>query len=152
MSEGLKTEVLEMKRTFNAPLERVYRAFTEAEAVSQWGCGRRYENVNLDMDVRPGGVIHHRVIAKDDRRLWTFFGVYQEVEPKVKLAYTFDWKTDWREAPSPSSVEISFSDLGDTTEIQMIHSGMPAPGIASTKSHWNEFMEVLEELLDEGRI
>jgi uncharacterized protein YndB with AHSA1/START domain len=152
MLEAVKTEVVEMKRTFNAPLETVYRAFTEVEAVSQWGCGHTYVNVNLDMDVRPGGVIHHRVKAKSDGSRWTFFGVYQEVETDKKLAYTFDWKTDWRESPTPSLVEIEFFDQGDRTEIHLSHSGVPGPGIPSTEAHWTEFLGVLDDLLNEGAI
>jgi uncharacterized protein YndB with AHSA1/START domain len=150
MSEAVKTEVVEMKRIFNAPLETVYRAFTEVEAVNRWGCGHTYDNVNLDMDVRPGGVIHHRVKAKSDGSRWTFFGVYQEVETNKKLAYTFDWKTDWRESPTPSLVEVEFFDRGDTTEILLFHSGVPGPGISSTESHWTEFLGVLDDFLNEG--
>lgn len=150
MTEALKTEVVEMIRTFNAPLAVVYRAFTEMEAVSKWGCGHTYENILLDMDVRPGGVIHHRVKSRKDGSLWTFFGVYQEVESNQKLAYTFDWKTDWREEPTPSMVEIEFFAKGDKTEIQLHHSGVPGPGIPSTEGHWNEFLGVLDDLLNKG--
>lgn len=150
MSEVVKMEaVVEIKRTFKAPLDTVYRAFTEVEAVSQWGCGNRYENINLDMDVRPGGVIHHRVKAKEDGSRWTFFGVYQEVEPNTKLVYTFDWKTDWREDPTPSMVEINFIDQGEETEIQLSHSGVPGPGIPSTEAHWSEFLGLLGDLLEQ---
>ena len=150
MSEVVKTgEVVEIKRTFKAPLDTVYRAFTEVGAVSQWGCGTRYENINLDMDVRPGGVIHHRVTAKEDGSPWTFFGVYREVEPNTKLVYTFDWKTDWREDPTPSTVEINFIDQGEQTEIQLSHSGVPGPGISSTEAHWSDFLGVLGELLEQ---
>ncbi len=153
MSEVIKTEeVVEIKRTFNAPLETVYKAFTEVEAVSQWGCGHTYENINLDMDLRPGGVIHHRVKAKEDGSRWTFFGVYQEVETNGKLVYTFDWKTDWRASPAPSLVEIEFQGQGDRTEIQLSHSGVPGPGIPQTEKHWNEFLGVLDDLLNEGVI
>ncbi len=153
MSEVIKTEeAVEIKRTFKAPLETVYKAFTEIKAVSRWGCGHTYENINLDMDVRPGGVIHHRVKAKKDGSRWTFFGVYQEVEINKKLVYTFDWKTDWRASPTPSLVEIEFQDQGDATEIQLSHSGVPGPGIPETEKHWNEFLGVLEDLLTEGTI
>jgi uncharacterized protein YndB with AHSA1/START domain len=148
MSEAISTEeAVEITRTFNAPINTVYKAFTEVEAVSQWGCGNSYENINLDMDVRPGGVIHHRVKSKGDDTLWTFFGVYQEVEKNRKLVYTFDWKTDWRESPTPSLVDIEFQSLGDTTEIQLSHTGIPGPGIPSTEKHWDEFLGVLEDFL-----
>ena len=150
MSEVVKMlEVVEITRTFKADLDTVYRAFTEVGAVSQWGCGNRYENINLDMDVRRGGVIHDRVTAKEDGSPWTFFGVYREVEPNKKLVYTFDWKTDWREDPTPSMVEINFIDQGEQTEIQLSHSGVPGPGISSTEAHWSDFLGVLGELLEQ---
>lgn len=54
--EGL--EVFETTRSFSAPVDVVYRAFTESEALSGWGVGNSYDNLALDIDVRPGGVIH----------------------------------------------------------------------------------------------
>lgn len=154
MSEAIEspTVVLEQTRSFNAPIERVYRAFTESERLAKWGCGVSYQNLALDLDVRPGGVYHHRVKSKRDGSHWTFFGVYQQVEPKRKLSYTFDWKTDWREAPTPSLVELTFHARGDRTELEMRHSRMPEAALESTETHWNEFIEVLEELLDQGEL
>lgn len=150
MTELTKSElaVMELERTFGAPLMTVYRAFTEEKAVRQWGCGRTYNNICLDMDVREGGVIHHRVATKSDGTIWTFFGVYEKVEPQRKIAYTFDWETDWREPSTPSLVEIEFSESGESTEIRITHSALHPAAVPSTDSHWNEFLDVLGELLD----
>ncbi len=154
MTEQIETPtaVLEMSRTFNAPVERVYRAFTEIDRLAQWGCGTSYENIALDVDPRPGGVYHHRVKSKRDGSDWTFFGVYQEVKPDTKLVYTFDWKTDWREPATPSLVELSFHAHGEQTELEMRHSQMVEAALESTEQHWNEFIEVLAELLDAGQL
>lgn len=145
VEEGL--EVYEMTRRFSAPVDVVYRAFTEADALGKWGVGQSYENLALDLDVRPGGVLYHRVRAKESGSEWTFFGVYEEVEPNEKLAYTFDWKTDWREPPTPSLVELTFRDRGNATELELAHSKLPEPAMASTETHWMEFLDLLEEML-----
>lgn len=145
VQEGL--EVFETTRSFSAPVDVVYRAFTEAEALGRWGVGKTYDNLALDLDVRPGGVIHHRVRVKESGVEWTYFGVYEVVEPNNKLAYTFDWKTDWRELPTPSLVELTFHDRGDRTELVLVHSRLPGPAMASTETHWAEFLDLLEEVL-----
>jgi uncharacterized protein YndB with AHSA1/START domain len=138
---------MEFTRSFSAPVEVVYRAFTEREKLAKWGIGQSYENVALDNDPRAGGVIYHRVISKSDGSEWTFFGVYQAVEPSSRLSYTFDWKTDWREPPTPSLVELTFHDNGDSTEIELRHSQLVEPAVESTDKHWNEFLDLLEEML-----
>ncbi|MCI0861997.1 MAG: SRPBCC domain-containing protein [Chloroflexi bacterium] len=149
MMEALKEDlkVFEVTRSFSAPVEVVYRAFTEAEALGRWGVGKTYDNLAVDLDVRPGGVIHHRVRAKESGDEWTFFGVYEHVEPNKKLAYTFDWKSDWRESPTPSLVTLTFHDRGQTTELELVHSRLPEPAMSSTETHWAEFLDLLEELL-----
>lgn len=154
MTEAIEapTAVLELTRSFNASVDRVYRAFTDPERLVKWGCGTSYENIALDIDPRPGGVYHHRVRYKQDGGEWTFFGVYQEVEPNRKLSYTFDWKTDWRQPPTPSLVELSFHQRGDATELEMRHSQMVEPALESTERHWNEFIGVLEKLLEEQEL
>jgi uncharacterized protein YndB with AHSA1/START domain len=150
IQEGLK--VYEMTRSFSAPVDVVYRAFTETEALSKWGIGRTYDNLVLDLDVRPGGVLYHHVRTKESGAEWTFFGVYEEVVPNKKLVYTFDWKTDWREPPTPSLVELTFHDRGDTTELELAHAKLPEPAMASTETHWAEFLDLLEEMLVKNEI
>ncbi|MFQ5922580.1 MAG: SRPBCC domain-containing protein [Anaerolineales bacterium] len=146
VKEGL--HVFETTRSFSAPVDLVYRAFTEVEAMVKWGVGKTYDNLALDLDVRPGGVQYHRVRTKESGDEWTFFGVYQEVEPNKKLAYTFDWKSDWREPLTPSLVELTFHDRGDTTELELSHSKLPEPAMASTETHWTEFLDLLETMLE----
>ena len=145
VEEGLG--VVEMTRKFSAPVGVVYRAFTEVEALAKWGMGKTYENIVLDIDVRPGGAYYNRVRGKDSGGEWTFFGVFQEVEPDKKLSYTFDWKNDWREPPTPSLVSLIFRDRGGTTELGLIHSKVADPGLESTETHWTEFLDVLESML-----
>jgi uncharacterized protein YndB with AHSA1/START domain len=139
-------------RQLKVPVDVVYRAFTVSEAVGRWMCGNTYDTLAIDLDPRVGGVLHHRVRARADGEQWTFFGVYIEVQPGEKLRYTFDWKTDWREDPNPSEVEITFVGKGEETEIRLVHSSVPEAALPSTISHWTEFLGALEELLETGEV
>ena len=144
------TAVVKIDRSFKAQVDALWGAFTDPEAVARWGVGNTYDNLAIDIDPRVGGVTYQRVRAKDDGAIWTFFGVYQEVEPKKKLTYSFDWKTDWREDPSPNLVTITFHDHGDSSEIRIEHSQLVEEAIPSTESHWNEFLDTLAEHLEKA--
>jgi uncharacterized protein YndB with AHSA1/START domain len=139
---------VDIDRIFDATLERIWHMFTEPDEIAVCGCGDWYDHVHIDLDLRIGGIIHHRVTGKADGSAWTFHGVYHEVDEGNRLAYTFDWKADWREDPTPSMVTITFSPLADgRTAIHLEHAGMPAPGAESTRTHWNGFLDKLESLV-----
>jgi uncharacterized protein YndB with AHSA1/START domain len=140
----------EIRKELPAALETVWHWFTDADRLAVWGCGRRYNHVTIDTDLRPGGVIHHRVTEKGDGTPWVFHGVYHEIDPLDKLSYTFDWKTDWREPPTPSLVEIEFTESGGGTEVTVTHSQVPSEAVESTRSHWDEFLDLLAELLQDA--
>ncbi len=143
------TVSVEIDRVFDATVERIWKMFTDPDELAVWGAGDWYEHIILDLDLRPGGVIHHRVKQLSDDSLWTFHGVYEEVEENTRLAYTFDWKTDWREAHTPSLVAIDFSPTDDgKAAVHVTHSDVPpGPAADSTKEHWKAFLDKLEEML-----
>ena len=103
---GQKTTTVEIDRVFDATVERLWHMFTDPAELAIWGCGDWYDHVDMDLDLRVGGILHHRVTTKDDGTPWTFHGAYHEIEGNRRLVYSFDWKTDWREAWSPSIVSL----------------------------------------------
>ncbi|MFQ5968808.1 MAG: SRPBCC domain-containing protein [Acidimicrobiia bacterium] len=150
MTQTTQTEQLvtaEIRKELPASVETVWHWFTDPDRLATWGVGRRYNHVTIDTDLRPGGVIHHRVTGKDDGTPWVFHGVYHEIDQPNRLSYTFDWKNDWREPPTPSLVDIEFTASGDGTEITLTHSQLPTEAVESTESHWNEFLDLLAQLI-----
>ncbi|MFQ5518347.1 MAG: SRPBCC domain-containing protein [Acidimicrobiia bacterium] len=139
------TESVTLERTFDAAPGELWRYLTAPELLEKWSCGRTYRHITMDLDLRLGGVIHHRVESLSDGSPWTFHGVYEEIDPGHKLGYTFDWKADWRQPPSPSKVTIEIFADGDGSRLSLEHSGVPEPAQGSTVSHWSEFLEVLAE-------
>ncbi len=77
---------LQIRRTFTAPREKVFRAWTELEALDQWMCRDvpTHEVKYLELSVRTGG--RYRIEVKDPAgETYLGQGVYREVKPPEKL-------------------------------------------------------------------
>jgi uncharacterized protein YndB with AHSA1/START domain len=79
-----------MERTFAAPPERVFEAYTDPAQVAQWW-GQRTSTTTVEAnDVRPGGA--WRFVQRDpEGNAYEFYGEYLEVVPNEKIVYTFEF-------------------------------------------------------------
>lgn len=73
-------------RTFDAPRERVFDAFTQSAHVAHWWGPDGFTLTTYEMDVRPGGVWRYMMHGPDGRD-WPNRVVYTEVSAPEKLAY-----------------------------------------------------------------
>lgn len=98
---------IRVERVFNAPRERVWRAFTDPELVARWW-GRGNRLIIERMDVERGG--HWRYVEHAPDGAHGFEGRYREVTPPERLVQTFEWDG----MPGYVAVEtVIFEDLGD---------------------------------------
>lgn len=139
-------------REFNAPPERVYRAWAEPDLVRQW-MGPRSIDMDIDTwDCRTGGSYRYTA-TRDGEELAKFYGSFHEARPGERLVQTFTYDG----MPDAVSLEtLTFEPLEggrcrivgvsvvDSMQAQaaMMASGMEV-GI-------NEGYEKLDELLAEG--
>jgi uncharacterized protein YndB with AHSA1/START domain len=79
---------LVMERTFDAPRELVWSAFTDPELVPRWWGPHGTTTTVVEMDVRPGGRWRY-VSSAPDRDDVAFFGEYLEVDPPSGFRWTF---------------------------------------------------------------
>jgi uncharacterized protein YndB with AHSA1/START domain len=110
---------LQMKRTFAAPRQRVFRAWTDAGELARWfGPSSDYSAVVPELDLRVGGKyrleMHHK-----GGNVSRVGGTYREVQPPEKVVFTWRWDGDTR--PEESLVTIEFHDLGNSTEVILTH-------------------------------
>src|SRR5580765_7223591 len=75
-----------IERIFNAPRERVWRAFTDPSLVAQWW-GRGHKLVIERMEVERGG--HWRFVEHGPDGVHGFEGRYREVIPFERVVQTF---------------------------------------------------------------
>ena len=54
---------LVMTRTFNAPRQVVFQAWTDPERLKRWWGPKHFTNPVCELDLRPGGAIHMRSLT-----------------------------------------------------------------------------------------
>jgi uncharacterized protein YndB with AHSA1/START domain len=123
---------IRIERVFNAPRERVWRAFTKPELIAQWW-GRGNKLVIERMEFERGG--HWRFIEHAPDGIHGFEGRYREVTPPERLALTFEWdgmpgyvvvNTMTLEDLGDGRTKVDATSLFHTTEERdgMLRSGM----------------------------
>jgi uncharacterized protein YndB with AHSA1/START domain len=114
--------VLEIERTFTAPRELVWKAFTEKKHWLNWMGPRDYPCTSVTLDVRPGGKWRACLHAKDGSHdLWQG-GTFYEIDEPEKLVYTFGWEDNPEGSNLETLVTIHLKDQGDTTLMQFRQS------------------------------
>ena len=80
---------LRLTRTFAAPRKKIFRAWTEPEALKKWWGPEGYATPLAEVDLRVGGRyrLGMRKLPKGD--LFYLVGTYREVQPPEKLVYTW---------------------------------------------------------------
>jgi uncharacterized protein YndB with AHSA1/START domain len=98
---------IRIERVFDAPRDRVWRAFTDPKLIAQWW-GRGNKLVIEKFEVERGG--HWRFVEHGPEGKHGFEGRYREVTPQDRIVQTFEWDG----MPAYVIVEtIEFTDLGD---------------------------------------
>jgi len=113
---------LQLTRTFAAPRDRVFRAWTDAREFAQWfHPTAHYKTVISRLDLRVGGKyaieMHHK-----GGNIHRINGAYEEVKPPEKLSFT--WRLQQDETATESLVTVVFKDLGGSTEVSLTHKNL----------------------------
>lgn len=113
---------LVFERTFDAPRERVWKAFTDPEIVPRWW-GQKGSTTTVDeMDVRPGGRWRY-VSSAPGRDDIAFFGEYLEVTPIDRIRWTFMFDVDGM-GPQGGPETFRFEEVDGKTKVVSIgHMG-----------------------------
>jgi uncharacterized protein YndB with AHSA1/START domain len=75
-----------ISRTFNAPREKIWAAWTQQDQFIQWFGPKGCVIDSAIMDVRPGGTLHSSMRMPDGQLLWAKF-IYRQVDPPSKLTW-----------------------------------------------------------------
>jgi PhnB protein len=75
------TRTIAVERSFNAPLDPVWAAWTNAEILCQWWAPKPYKCVIKSLDFREGGRWLYYMEGPQGDRHWCFFD-YESVLPK----------------------------------------------------------------------
>jgi uncharacterized protein YndB with AHSA1/START domain len=77
---------LVITRTFDAPRELVFKAWTESEHLKHWWGPKGFTFGVSKLDLRPGGVFHYSMRSPDGHEMWGKF-VYREIVAPEKIVF-----------------------------------------------------------------
>jgi uncharacterized protein YndB with AHSA1/START domain len=83
--EGEGTRDFIISRTFDAPREQVWKAWTERDQLMQWFGPKGFVMSEAKLDFRPGGSLHYCLRGPDGKEMWGKF-VYREILPPERIA------------------------------------------------------------------
>ena len=137
---------LHMRRVLPAPRPLVFKACTEPDEVAKWWGPRGFTAPSVEIDLRAGGS-YRIAMQPPDGDLFYLSGEFREVDPPVRLAYTFRW-----EDPDPDDretvVRLSFEDLGESTDLVVSQRAFATEGRRELHEQgWTDCLDRLEALL-----
>ena len=139
------TQTLRIERTFQAPAEAVFDAWTSEEVLLRWWhAGHDWETAEAEVDLRVGGAV--RVVMRDPHKGAEYGGGgnYTEVEPPTRLAFTWTWDGDTRQ----TLIEVDFHETDGITTVSFTHSRLWDEEAARDHTDgWGKLFDNLERTL-----
>jgi len=137
---------LTLNRLYPVAPEKVYRAWTDPEAIRRWWGPGGHDPVSLaELDVRVGGRFRI-VFGGADGRAHEVQGVYREVVPNRRLAFTWTWPNSTPERES--LVTITFRAAAGGTELDFRHEQLFDETVRDNhRRGWTESLAKLDDYL-----
>jgi len=143
--------VLIITRTFDAPRDLVWKAWSEPEHFTHWMGPRDYPIVHTEGEFRPGGKWRGRLrsIATGEE-LWQS-GKYLEIKEPERLVFTFAWdRADGSRSPE-TEITVLFAEAQGKTVMTFRQTGFDT--VESRDGHgagWNSTFDRLAEYLQKA--
>lgn len=112
-----------LHRVLKANPEKVYRAFTQANAIAAWLPPFGFTCIVHQMDVKIGGEFKMSFINFTTGNGHSFGGKYLEMEPNELLKYTD--KFDDPNLPGEMITTVWFNKVLCGTELKVVQEGIP---------------------------
>ena len=141
----------EISRVFDAPRDRVWKSWTEAERLKQWWGPKGFVVTHCKIDLRPGGIMHYCLRMPDGNEMWGKF-VYREIVKPERLVWmnSFSDKEggitkhpmspDW---PREMLTTVTFEAQGDKTKV-IVH-WLPHEATAPERKTFDEGRDSMKQ-------
>jgi len=139
-----QTSSLQIRRTFSAPREKVFQAWTDPETLKQWFGPPGFKTTVAEVDLRLGGKFR-LTIEKPNGEVVSAFGTFREIRPSERLVCSWNW--DYNDI-GDTILTLEFLDAGGETELVLTHERFPT--IEQRDGHntgWTGCFDKLDEFL-----
>ena len=144
----LSDDTLRIERTYQAPAEAVFDAWTSEEVIRRWWQAERgWDTPEAEVDLQVGGTVHVTMRDPEKGVEHGGGGTYTEVERPTRLAFTWLWDDDTRR----TLIEIDFEETGGATTVTFTHSGLwDEEAVRSHEGGWGRILDSLGSELEAG--
>lgn len=136
---------LRLERTFEAPAEDVFDAWTNPEVLRRWwAAGPQWSTPLAEVDLRVGG--RYRLSMEDPATgaIHTVGGEYREVQRPDRLVYSWCWELGGEQSDEVSTVMVEFREDSGRTTVVLEHTNLPsATSRDQHRSGWEGCLENL---------
>jgi uncharacterized protein YndB with AHSA1/START domain len=139
---------LRIERTFNAPAQAVFDAWTSEEVIRRWfHAEHHWHTPEAQVDLQVGGAV--RVVMRDPASGAEYGGGgrYTEIDPPRRLAFTWIWDDN----PTRMLIEVDFEERDGVTTVRFTHSGLwDEEAVRSHEGGWGRCFDNLERALGQA--
>lgn len=122
-----------VETTVKAPIEKVWAAWNNAEAIKQWNAASDdWHTTAASVDLRVGGVFSSRMEAKDGSMGFDFEGTYTQVIPQQLIEYALG---DERQ------VKVEFQAQGNETLVRETFDAENVHPAEMQRAGWQSILE-----------
>ena len=120
----MSTHTIRLHRVLRSTPEKVYRAFTEADAMSRWLPPNGFTGKVHHLDAKVGGTFKMSFTNFGSGGSHSFGGSYLELVPYERIRYTD--KFDDPNLPGEMQVTVTLKKVVGGTELHVEQAGVPA--------------------------
>lgn len=138
---------LNLRRTYAAPPDLVFRAFTEPALLERWFRPSAEVRVEVDeLDLRVGGRYRFLFHFPDARRS-AVIGEYRALARPHRLAFTWTWEPPDPHAGIDTLVTIDINEKNGGSEVVLTHASFPTEAIMRQHEQgWGAVLDSLREM------
>jgi uncharacterized protein YndB with AHSA1/START domain len=134
---------LRIERTFRAPAQAVFDAWTNVEVMKRWWhAWHDGATPSAEVDLRVGGRLRVTMRSPEGEE-FSGGGEYTAIEPPERLAFTWSWEGD-ETPPGVSQIELEFNEQDGATTVVLTQSGLADE--ESRRSHEEGWRDTLDNL------
>lgn len=159
----MKSELV-ISRSFNAPREKVFKAWTECDRLMRWWGPKGFTTPSCRMNFHVGGEYLNSMRSPEGREYWSK-GRFREIVAPKRLVMTdsfadehgdvvpasyYGMSGDW---PLEMQITVDFKNEHGKTKIILRHSGVEGVKVQELddmRHSWNESLDKLAESLGEA--
>jgi uncharacterized protein YndB with AHSA1/START domain len=140
MNTTAVSDTIVQEITIKGSAKRIFAALTNPEErVKWWGVGR-FQAIQMESDLRPGGKWAMRGTGIGGRP-FSVVGEYRKVEPPHLLVFT--WLPDWQDDATESLVRFDLNEKDGVTTVRLTHSGLITERSRTSHRGWPEILASL---------